>query len=179
MSRRANSVIFGFDFQENAAIVLMVENMAEMVSVKIEGEEDIEIRLNDGSTILAQAKSVVKASTDFSNVRTKAKAAMTSLSEAAEKVKVRNLIYYTNSPNPFNDEASKPMFYGKPHDRVNDRVNSTYQAIMANPGIQRKRISELTGKSIPTIDRHIALLAKSNLIEHRDSDKTGGYYAKK
>ena len=31
----------------------------------------------------------------------------------------------------------------------------------------------------PTIDRHIALLAKSNLIEHRDSDKTGGYYVKK
>jgi len=47
MSRRANSVIFGFDFQENAAIVIMVENMAEMDSVKIEGEEDIEIKLND------------------------------------------------------------------------------------------------------------------------------------
>ena len=61
-------------------------------------------------------------------------------------------------------------------DSLNDSVNSTYQAIKANPGIQRKRISELTGKSIPTIDRHIALLAKSNLIEHRDSDKTGGYY---
>lgn len=65
------------------------------------------------------------------------------------------------------------------NDSLNDSVNSTYQAIKANPGIQRKRISELTGKSIPTIDRHIALLAKSNLIEHRDSDKTGGYYAKK
>lgn len=129
MSRRANSVIFGFDFQENAAIVLMVENMAEMVSVKIEGEEDIEIRLNDGSTILAQAKSVVKASTDFSNVRTKAKAAMTSLSEAAEKVKVRNLIYYTNSPNPFNDEASKPMFYGKPHVRYEYLPDSTKELI--------------------------------------------------
>lgn len=51
MSRRANSVIFDFDFQENAAIVLMVENMAEMDSVKIEGEEDIEIKLNDGSRI--------------------------------------------------------------------------------------------------------------------------------
>ena len=63
-------------------------------------------------------------------------------------------------------------------DSLNDSVNSTYQAIKANPGIQRKRISELTGKSIPTIDRHIALLAKSNLIEHRDSDKTGGYYVK-
>ena len=67
----------------------------------------------------------------------------------------------------------------KVNDSLNDSVNSTYQAIKANPGIQRKRISELTGKSIPTIDRHLAFLAKSNLIEHRDSDKTGGYYAKK
>ena len=65
------------------------------------------------------------------------------------------------------------------NDSLSDSVNGTYQAIKANPGIQRKRISELTGKSIPTIDRHIALLAKSNLIEHRDSDKTGGYYVKK
>ena len=64
------------------------------------------------------------------------------------------------------------------NDSLSDSVNSTYQAIKANPGIQRKRISEMTGKSIPTIDRHIALLAKSNLIEHRDSDKTGGYYVK-
>ena len=65
------------------------------------------------------------------------------------------------------------------NDSLSDSVNGTYQAIKANPGIQRKRISELTGKSIPTIDRHIALLAKSNFIEHRDSDKTGGYYVKK
>lgn len=95
MSRRANSVFFGFDFQENAAIVLMVENMAEMNFVKIEGEEDIEITLNDGTSILAQAKSVVKASTDFDNVRAKAKAAMKSLSEASKNVKVQKLIYYT------------------------------------------------------------------------------------
>ena len=69
--------------------------------------------------------------------------------------------------------------YDKVNDSLSDSVNSTYQAIKANPGIQRKRISELTGKSIPTIDRHLAFLAKSNLIEHRDSDKTSGYYVKK
>ena len=62
------------------------------------------------------------------------------------------------------------------NDSLNDSVNETYLTIKANPGIQRKRISELTGKSIPTVDRHIALLAKASLIEHRDSDKTGGYY---
>ena len=65
------------------------------------------------------------------------------------------------------------------NDKLNDSVNNTYHIIKANPGIQRRRISELAGKSVPTIDRHISFLAKAGLIEHRDSDKTGGYYVKK
>lgn len=63
-------------------------------------------------------------------------------------------------------------------DKESDSVKATYLIIRANPGIQRKAISEKTGKSIPTIDRHIARLVKEHFIEHRDSDKTGGYYAK-
>ena len=50
--------------------------------------------------------------------------------------------------------------------------------IESNPGLQRKRIAELVGRSIPTIDRHLAILIKEDLIEHRDSDRNGGYYAK-
>ena len=61
-------------------------------------------------------------------------------------------------------------------DRLNDSVKTTYLVIKANPGIQRKGISDLTGKSISTIDRYLAKLVKENLIEHKDSDKTGGYY---
>lgn len=113
MERYANSVMFGFDFQSNAAIVLMVKNMAEMDTIRIEGEEDIEIGLSDGTYVLAQAKAVEKASTDFSNVRAKAEKAMKSLSEASKKVTASQLIYITNSPDPFKDKASKPMFYGK------------------------------------------------------------------
>lgn len=63
-------------------------------------------------------------------------------------------------------------------DRLNDSIKKTYDAIKTHPGIQRKGISDITGKSIPTIDRHIAQLVKEDLIEHRDSDKNGGYYAK-
>lgn len=29
-----------------------------------------------------------------------------------------------------------------------------------------------------TIDRHLAVLVKEDLIEHRNSDRNGGYYAK-
>lgn len=55
--RRANAVLFGFDFQVNAAIVLMLENIKELQSLRLESEnEDIDIELYSGNHILAQAK---------------------------------------------------------------------------------------------------------------------------
>ena len=63
------------------------------------------------------------------------------------------------------------------NDGLNDRLKSTYGIIKANPGIQGKKIAELSGKSVPTIDRHIADLMQRGLIERRGSKKTGGYYA--
>ena len=47
--RSATSVLFGFDFQANAAIVLMLENIKDMSHIRLEGCEDIDIKLNDGS----------------------------------------------------------------------------------------------------------------------------------
>lgn len=47
-SRRADAVIFGFDFQVNAAVVLMIENIRDLESLRLEGNyEDIELKLND------------------------------------------------------------------------------------------------------------------------------------
>ena len=49
--------LFGFDFQVNAAIILMLENIKELKSLRLEGEkEDIELTLENGEKILAQAK---------------------------------------------------------------------------------------------------------------------------
>lgn len=64
------------------------------------------------------------------------------------------------------------------NDTLNDSVKNTYTIIRLNPGIQRKGIADISGKSVATTGRHIAILMKEGLIEHRDSDKTGGYYAK-
>lgn len=60
----------------------------------------------------------------------------------------------------------------------NDSVRATYIIISSNLDIQRKDLADMSGKSVPTIDRHIAVLIKEGLIEHRGSKKTGGYYAK-
>ena len=62
--------------------------------------------------------------------------------------------------------------------RLSASVQATYGIIKQNPGIQRKDIIALTKRGSSTIDRHLAVLIQKDLIEHRDSKKTGGYYAK-
>ena len=66
----------------------------------------------------------------------------------------------------------------KINDGINDRIKATYTIIQLNPGIKRKDISDISGKSLPTIDRHNDILTKDGLIEYRGSWKTGGYLAK-
>lgn len=109
--RRAHAAYFGYDFQVKAAIVIMLDNIESAKSLKLEGEEDIEIRLVDGSSVLAQAKAV-EDPTDVSHVRDKLKAALESLSEGAAKVNAQQLILVTNSTNPFNDPESRGLFWG-------------------------------------------------------------------
>lgn len=111
--KRANAVLFGFDFQVNAAIVLMLENIKELRSLRLESKnEDIDIELISGNHILAQAKSVVNSSSDFRNVRANLKKALESLSEGSKKVTAEKLIFITNSPNPLKDDASRSIFWG-------------------------------------------------------------------
>ena len=112
-SRRADAVVFGYDFQVNAAIVLFLENIEDVKSLRLEGNyEDIEIELNDGKYIFAQAKAVERASDDFANVRKNMKKAIITLSEADHKAEASELIMVTNSPDPFKDKGSKNAFYG-------------------------------------------------------------------
>lgn len=115
-SRRADAVVFAFDFQVNSAIVLFLENIKEVEKLRLEGNyEDIELELSSGEMVLAQAKAVENASADFTNVRKNLKKALMTLAEGGEKVNVRELIMITNSPNPFNDDKSRSVFYGHAH----------------------------------------------------------------
>lgn len=75
--------------------------------------EDIELTMNNGSQIMAQAKGIVKGSSDFSNVRRNLKKAIETLSSADNK-SVEQLILITNSKNPLKEDTSKSFFYGPP-----------------------------------------------------------------
>ena len=48
--------------------------------------------------------------------------------------------------------------------------------IVAHPGYSVPQISESTGIPAKSVERHVSALIDRNLIEHRDSKKTGGYY---
>lgn len=112
-NRRADSVLFGFDFQSKAAMILILENIKSLHSVRLEGnEEDIELTLDNNRKILAQAKAVVNSSYDFNNVRKNLKKALISLSEGAQKTNAEKLVFITNSPNPLNESHSKNIFGG-------------------------------------------------------------------
>lgn len=114
MTNRSNHAgAFGMDFQTNAGIVLMLANIIKMKSIKLEGNyEDIDIKLSDGKHVLAQAKSVEDATNDFRNVRAYLKKGLETLSDGEHKIKNKTtqLIYITNSPDPFRDPESKPIF---------------------------------------------------------------------
>lgn len=116
MSNNSNASpeVFGFDFQVNATIFLLLDNIKEVKTVRMEGaSEDIELTMNNGSQIMAQAKGIVKGSSDFSNVRRNLKKAIETLSSADNKL-VEQLILITNSRNPLNEDTSKSFFYGPP-----------------------------------------------------------------
>lgn len=110
----ASPEVFGFDFQVNATIFLLLDNIKEVKTVRMEGaSEDIELTMNDGNQIMAQAKGVVRGSSDFSNVRRNLQKAIGTLSSADNK-SVEQLILITNSKNPLKEDTSKSFFYGPP-----------------------------------------------------------------
>ena len=128
--RRANAVVFGFDFQVNAAIVLMLENIKELSYLQLESNnEDIDIELLSGNHILAQAKAIEKSSIDFHNVRSNLKKALESLSDGSKKVTTDKLILITNSVNPLNQDESRSLFWGPSRRGFNTLPESSQKII--------------------------------------------------
>jgi len=59
---------------------------------------------------------------------------------------------------------------------LNEGQQKVIQLIQRDEGIKVKDISIQLNMPIDTVDKHIRVLIKKNLIERRGSRKTGGYY---
>ncbi|MEX1029994.1 MAG: hypothetical protein WDZ91_08105 [Paenibacillaceae bacterium] len=109
-SSNAMPSAFGWDFQSNAAIMLMLKNIVKASKVKVEGQsEDVEITFTDGKMLLSQVKAVVKPD-DYSHVKEKLEAGLRTLTNASKLADVKQLVFVTNSPNPFNDTTTMFKF---------------------------------------------------------------------
>ncbi len=152
-NRIATSAFFGIDFQTNAAIVLMLENIKDLKTIRMEGYEDIEIGLDDDSFVLAQAKSVVQGSTDFSHVTQNLQNAIESLSDAVQKSpSVNKLIYITNSADPLGVPSERHIFMGIPSHRYYNELppdsKKKVNNVLSSLGIQID-ISKLLIQTLP------------------------------
>ncbi len=59
---------------------------------------------------------------------------------------------------------------------LNFGQQSVYQCIKNNGGINASLLSKKISMPFSTVDKHIRILTKRNLIERRGSRKTGGYW---
>ena len=68
----------------------------------------------------------------------------------------------------------------KVNDTLNDTLNDTILDIIRNnEGISATKIAELINKSHISTKRYVTVLKRQDVIEHRGSKKTGGYWIKK
>ena len=65
----------------------------------------------------------------------------------------------------------------KPPKSGNEAQNNTLNYVKSHPGCKANEISLELNIPFSTIDKHIRVLLKYNMIERRGSKKTGGYYA--
>lgn len=151
-TRNASPSAFGWDFQINSAILLMLENIKDAKHVRVEGaDEDIEITLKDNSKIYAQAKSVVKPD-NTSHVIDKLSDALGTLSQAAKKGDGVLFTYVTNSSNPFNDIQTISYFTGRTHlsySELPSAAQEKIEIIINNKGYGNLDLHKLDIRVIP------------------------------
>jgi hypothetical protein len=138
-NRNASHVAFGWQFQINAGIVIMLDYIREAVAVKIEGnKEDIEIILENGTKIFAQAKGTTSPD-ESKNAMRDLKKALETLGEAGKARNVKRLIFVTNRTNPLNDVSTLRKFSNSyslvPYQQLTKKWQNSIKDICAQKGL--------------------------------------------
>ena len=150
-SRNASYSLFGWDFQINAAIYIFLNNIKDIERIRVEGKlQDIELIRRDGSKIYAQAKAVYRWD-DYSNVINNLKSALQSLDEAnAKEINTCDLVYVTNTPNPF--RRDKSFFQGVvnvAYDNLPDKCKIVINKILRDTNLSSLDVNRLKICIIP------------------------------
>lgn len=142
-NRNAGAVIFGFDYQIDAAICLFVRNIKLIEKIKVEGKyEDIEQILSDGSIIYCQVKSVIDTTKDNPQVKKqKLRKALISLADCKLNSNDK-LIYCSNQNDPLISKDSKFT--------INDIVEFEYNSLDEE---SKKLINKYFNKNVSNVNK--------------------------
>ena len=150
--RNASVSAFGWDFQVNSAILLMLENIKDAKCVRVEGaDEDIEITFQDQTKLYAQAKAVEKPDST-THVIDKLTKALATLNDAAKKGDGSLFTYVTNSSNPFNSMQTLSYFTGRTHlsfDELPEVAKKKITEIIKNKGYANFDVHKMDVRVIP------------------------------
>lgn len=157
-NRNAGAVIFGFDYQIDAAICLFTRNIKLIEKIKVEGKyEDIEQILSDGSIIYCQVKSVVDATKDDPQVKKqKLRKALISLADC-ELSSNDKLIYCSNQKDPLISKDSKFT--------IDDIVEFEYNSLDEE---SKKLINKYFKKNISNVNNLSVLKIPYNYSANKD-----------
>lgn len=111
----ASPSAYGWCFQVGAGITLMLENVKEFTSLKMEGaSDDIELTLDSGK-VYAQAKSVIKIG-DQRSASTNLTDSLRLLSQDVNNGDAVSLIYITNIANPLSSKTASAFQYDRSYE---------------------------------------------------------------
>ena len=123
----ATFVPFGFEFQADAGLFLLLKYYDVVNTIQIESRlQDIEIEKNDGQLILAQAKASEMPLGKNPNEKSKLSDALLSLAKS-DRLQADKLIYISN--------LVDPLLSGEKHEFDNKIVNFKYLSIDAQNNI--------------------------------------------
>ena len=141
----ASPTMAGFQFQVNVAIYFMLRYLKEIDSIRVEGEkEDIEVKLNNNSKYMIQAKAQTVNLEDSTNNTSKLKNALKSLANADGK-NVQYLFYACNMRDPLDSS---------------DEEFKKYEIIT-------KMYNELSEESKEKIDKQIDNISEININKEK------------
>ncbi len=183
----ASASAFGWDFQSNAAILLALKNIKNLVSIKVEGKvEDIELHLEENRNIYVQAKSQENPASG-ANTLTKLKESLKTLINATNQVNYDKLIYISNISNPFNNKNTIHLWGNdyivysydeldstdkKTIDKYVKSVSSSYNISVENLDLKKLQICTFPfyGSNSDTRYRIISAAVRRLLAESQISD---------
>lgn len=110
INTNAATKIKGFHFQDVSALYLFLENIKEVDSFSVEGEEDIVLNWNNGTKSFIQSKETIHPYDGFdSSVMKKALKVLLKDLDDYSQDEIKSIVFLTNSHHPFGKEKGNPF----------------------------------------------------------------------